>query len=160
MKARTKTDRPGNYIFFFYEDSHRDTFRTWNEVATEGIGCSYLVGGLYNSAVGCVAVIDEMVLTGRPTIQMVKDFIQKCKDRIIPTRESKIRGILERCRNEIREYEHRCQVALDIVDIQRCSLSVADYGLYDRISEIIEEYGEDYDVDTEDITADDIIWEA
>ena len=160
MKARTKTNRPGNYIFFFYEDSHRDTFRTWHEVATEGIGCSYLVGGLYNSATGCIATIDEKVLTDRPTIQMVKDFIQGCKDCIMPPREKIIKGILDRCKYEIREYEHRCQVALDIVDNQRCSLSVADYGLYDRISEIIEEYGEDYGVDTEDITADDIIWEA
>lgn len=159
MKARTKTNKPGNYIFFCYEDGHGDTFRTWHEVATEGVGCSRLVGYLYSSYFNSLEAIDDEILTGRPTIQMVKDFIQRCKDCIMPPREKIIKGILDRCKYEIREYEHRCQVALDIVDIQRCSLSVADYGLYDRISEIIEEYGEDYGVDTEDITADDIIWE-
>lgn len=76
-----------------------------------------------------------------------------------PTREEIMQEILKRCRKEIDLYEKRVQLALDVVDMQRCPLSQADPYLYDRVNDIIDEYGEDEGVDTEDITADDIIWE-
>lgn len=75
-----------------------------------------------------------------------------------PTSEDMMQAILKRCREHIALYEERVQLALDIVDVQRCPLSLAAPYLYDRVNDIIDEYGNDEELDTDDITAEDIIF--
>ena len=80
MKAITKT--PKGEIFFGYEDADMNQFRTWHDLAQNGFGCSYLMGYFRSYYAGCVEPIDELRLTGRPSIAIVKKFIQDCKDYI------------------------------------------------------------------------------
>lgn len=78
MKAKTKTKN--GYIFFVYEDYHGTRFRSWNDIAWGGDGVSYLVGYFHSYYWNGSEPIDELVLTGRPSIGEVKEFMQRCKD--------------------------------------------------------------------------------
>lgn len=77
MKSTTKT--PNGHIFFCYEDYYGHRFRNWDDIAHGGKGCSYLVGYFYSNYANCTEPIMEKVLTGRPSIDFVKRFINDCK---------------------------------------------------------------------------------
>lgn len=77
MKARTKM--ANGEIFFAYEDYYGNRFGTWHDIAQKGEGSSYLVGYFQSYYAGCIEPIDEMFLTGRPSIGIIKKFINDCK---------------------------------------------------------------------------------
>ena len=77
MKARTKT--ANGEIFFVYEDYYGNRFRSWHDIAQNGEGCSYLIGYFHSNYWNGSEAIDELVLTGRPSIGIVKQFMKDCK---------------------------------------------------------------------------------
>jgi len=78
MKIKTKTTR--GEIYFAYSDYYGNLFGTWHDLAMNGNGTCYLVGYFRSYYAGCTEEIDEMFLPGRPTIGMIRRFIQGCKD--------------------------------------------------------------------------------
>ena len=65
-------------------------------------------------------------------------------------------------RNNVEFYEDRLQLALNKMDRMRCPLSFADQELYDDISNAIDEWCDDNEVDEIDDLdeiIDEIIWE-
>jgi len=78
MKARTKTER--GEIFFCFEDYYGNRFGTWRDIARNGQGCAYLVGYFRSYYAGCEERIDEMVLTGKPSMEIIMRFIDGCKN--------------------------------------------------------------------------------
>lgn len=65
-------------------------------------------------------------------------------------------------RNNVEFYEDRLQLALNKMDRMRCPLSFADQELYDDISNAIDEWCDDNEVDEIDYLdeiIDEIIWE-
>lgn len=77
MKARTRLTN--GEIFFAYEDYDGTRFGTWKDIALNGRGPCYLIGYFVSYYAGCVEPIDEMFLAGRPTVGMVRNFIENCK---------------------------------------------------------------------------------
>ena len=77
MKSRTKIE--GGEIFYAYEDYDGNQFGTWKELARNGRGPCYLVGYFYSYWFNRSERIDEMFLPGRPTIGIVRRFIESCK---------------------------------------------------------------------------------
>ena len=56
------------------------------------------------------------------------------------------------CAANIEDWEPRVQIALGIIDHDRCPLSMADPGLYGQIQDCLDDLGiEDTDIDIEDI---------
>lgn len=76
----------------------------------------------------------------------------------------KTKEIAAYVRNNVEFFEERLQLALNKMDRMRCPLSFADEGLYDDISNAIEEWCDDEEVDFYEIEdleelIDQIIWE-
>ena len=76
MKARTKM--ANGEIFFAYEDYYGNRFGTWHDIAQNGEGVSYLVGYFHSYYYNRSEPIDEIVLTGRPSIGIIRKFINDC----------------------------------------------------------------------------------
>lgn len=70
---------------------------------------------------------------------------------------SQIKEIAAYVRNNVEFYEDRLQLALNKMDRMRCPLSFADQELYDDISNAIEDWCWDHEVDNEDWDYDDLI---
>lgn len=56
-------------------------------------------------------------------------------------------NLIEFISSNIEDYEPRLQVALNLIDHNRCSLQQADYQLYSEMADLIEEYISDNDLD-------------
>ena len=52
------------------------------------------------------------------------------------------------------------ELALQTIDQMRCPLSMADEWLYNRMTELIEEYCEDNGLDAEEYDTDEVFWEG
>lgn len=66
-------------VSFAYEDAYGNRFGTWHDIAHKGRGTSHLVGYAYSSWFNREELIDAIVLSGRPSIGMIKEFIRNCK---------------------------------------------------------------------------------
>lgn len=66
--------------------------------------------------------------------------------------------IVDYCATNIWEWEERVQLALAKIDRWRCPLSQADNSLYNDILSAIEDCATDYEIDVDDIDAEEIIW--
>jgi len=71
-------------------------------------------------------------------------------------RKEIVADILRYCRENIRLFDERARVADDEIEMYRCPLSVADYSLYDAMTDCITDYCEEHGLDPEDFDADDI----
>ena len=60
-------------------------------------------------------------------------------------------------RNNVEFFEERLQMALNKMERMRCPLSFADQELYDDISNAIDDWCWDNEVDNEDLDYDDLI---
>lgn len=69
----------------------------------------------------------------------------------------RIKEIAAYVRNNVEDYEERLQLALKRMDRMRCPLSFADQELYDDISNAIDDWCWDNEVNNEDWDYEDLI---
>jgi hypothetical protein len=62
------------------------------------------------------------------------------------------------CRQEIWDYDLKCEIALGYIDRMRCPLSMAGINLFDEMQEKIEEYCEDNNLNPDDFDVEEIFW--
>lgn len=68
-----------------------------------------------------------------------------------------IMAIAAYVRNNVEFYEERIQLALSTMDIMRCPLEVANHALFDDISDTIEEWCEDNEVNFMNLDLDEVV---
>jgi hypothetical protein len=66
--------------------------------------------------------------------------------------------LLDYCKDTIQDFEERVSMAIDKIAYWRCSLEYADPDLYDEIADAIADCAEDYGIDSDNITEEDVIW--
>lgn len=66
--------------------------------------------------------------------------------------------LLDYCKDTIQDFEERASMAIDKIAYWRCSLEYADPDLCDEIADAIADCAEDYGIDAENITEEDVIW--
>lgn len=70
---------------------------------------------------------------------------------------NKVKEIAAYVRNNVEFFEERLQLALNKMERMRCSLRIADSELFDAISDAIDEWCDDNEVNNEDWDYEDII---
>lgn len=68
-----------------------------------------------------------------------------------------IMAIAAYVRNNVEFYEERIQLALSTMGIMRCPLEVANHALFDDISDTIEEWCEDNEVNFMNLDLDELV---
>lgn len=66
--------------------------------------------------------------------------------------------LLDYCKDTIQDFEERVSRAIDKIGCWRCSLEYADPALCDEIADAIADCAEDYGIDSDNITEEDVIW--
>lgn len=66
--------------------------------------------------------------------------------------------LLDYCKDTINDFEERASRAIDKIAYWRCSLEYADPDLCDEIADAIADCAEDYGIDSDNITEEDVIW--
>lgn len=69
-----------------------------------------------------------------------------------------LKEIAAYCAANIEDWEPRVQIALGIIERNRCPLSMADASLYGQIRDCIDEWCEDNDMDGEDFDEEDVLF--
>jgi hypothetical protein len=72
--------------------------------------------------------------------------------------ERDLRNIAEYCKTNILEFEERLSFALQKIEYLRAPLQQVDISLYNDIEDAIDDYASDYDIDSDNICAEDVIW--
>jgi hypothetical protein len=72
--------------------------------------------------------------------------------------ERDLQIVVDYCKENIWEWETRVSLALDKIDMWRAPLEQVDRALYNEIEEAISDCAMDYDIDYDNICAEDVIW--